>query len=110
MNFGFTEEQNMLREQVRRFMQEACAIPRVRELMSTESAFDGDLWQQISDLGWLGLIIPESNGGLGLKWVDLTVVLEPIVERLDELRDQLEAGLGRTEVAFDEMLAAIPLQ
>ena len=85
MNFGFTEEQNMLREQVRRFMQEACAIPRVRELLSTESAFDGELWKQISDLGRLGLIIPESNGGLGLKWVDLTVVLEETARGLSPL-------------------------
>jgi alkylation response protein AidB-like acyl-CoA dehydrogenase len=85
MNFGFTEEQNMLREQVRRFMREACAIPRVRELMSTDSAFDGDLWKQISDLGWLGLVIPESYGGLGLKWVDLTVVLEETARGLSPL-------------------------
>lgn len=76
MNFGFTEEQNLLRDQVRRFMDQACTMPKVRELMDREDGFDPALWQQAGELGWLGLIIPESHGGLGLKWVDLTVVLE----------------------------------
>jgi alkylation response protein AidB-like acyl-CoA dehydrogenase len=76
MNFGFTDEQNLLRDQVRRFMTEACAMPKVRELMARDDGFDGDLWRRMGELGWLGLIIPADHGGLGLKWVDLTVVLE----------------------------------
>lgn len=76
MNFGFTEEQNLLRDQVRRFMEEACTVPKVRELMATDSGFDAALWKQAGELGWLGLIVPEDHGGLGLKWIDLTVVLE----------------------------------
>ena len=76
MNFGFTEEQNLLREQVSRFMAEACSMAKVRELMATEDGFDDTLWRQVSELGWLGLTIPEKFGGLGLKWIDLAVVLE----------------------------------
>ncbi|MEM7078134.1 MAG: acyl-CoA dehydrogenase family protein [Pseudomonadota bacterium] len=76
MNFGFSEEQNLLRDQVERFMQEACPMPRVREIAATDSGFDQGLWQQMAELGWLGLITPEEYGGLGLKWIDLTVVLE----------------------------------
>lgn len=76
MNFGFTEEQELLRDQVRRFMQDQCPIPKVREIMKTESGFDAGVWQQMADLGWLGLLIPEDLGGVGLKWVDLIVVLE----------------------------------
>lgn len=76
MNFGFTEEQNLLREQVARFMRETCTMERVRSVAGTEDGFDAKLWQQAADLGWLGLITPEAHGGIGLKWVDLTVVLE----------------------------------
>ncbi len=76
MNFGFTEEQNLLRDQVRRFMEQACAMPKVRELMAREDGFDADLWRRAGELGWHGLTIPEAHGGLGLKWIDLTVVLE----------------------------------
>ena len=75
MNFGFTEEQNLLRDQVERFMQDTCPMPRVRELSST-GGFDEALWKQIGELGWLGLLIPEAHGGLGLKWIDQVVVLE----------------------------------
>ncbi|MEM1432649.1 MAG: acyl-CoA dehydrogenase family protein [Pseudomonadota bacterium] len=76
MNFGFTEEQNLLREQVARFMQDTLPLPRVRELVRESAGFSPALWQQMADLGWLGLITPEDRGGIGLKWVDLTVVLE----------------------------------
>ena len=85
MNFGFNEEQNLLREQVRRFMTETCAMPRVREIMAREDGFDPDLWRQIGELGWLGLVIPERHGGLGLKWIDLTVVLEETARGLSPL-------------------------
>ena len=70
MNFGFTEEQNLLRDQVTRFMTEACPMSKVRDLTASNACFDATLWQQMADLGWLGLITPEAYGGLGLKWID----------------------------------------
>lgn len=76
MNFGFSEEQNLLREQVLRLMHEHCPMPRVRELIASDNPFAAQLWQQMADLGWLGLITPQEYGGVGLKWVDVTVVLE----------------------------------
>jgi len=82
MNFGFTEEQNLLKDQVQRFMKEACPMNRVREISNTDRTFDEALWQQAAELGWLGLTIPENFGGLGLKWIDLIVVLEAAAEGL----------------------------
>lgn len=76
MNFGFTEEQELLRDQVRRFMQDACPLTEVRKLMKSTAGTSPSLWRQAGELGWLGLIVPERFGGIGLKWVDLTVVLE----------------------------------
>ena len=76
MNFGFTEEQNLLRDQVTRFMTEACPMSKVRDLTASNACFDATLWQQMADLGWLGLITPEAYGGLGLKWIDQIIVLE----------------------------------
>ena len=85
MNFGFTEEQEMLRNQVSRFMQEDCAMTTVREIASADPAFSGPLWEKMAQLGWLGLIIPEEFGGVGLRWVDLTVVLEETARGLSPL-------------------------
>ena len=76
MDFGFSEEQNILRDQVQRFVKDRCPMTRVREIIKKENKFDTELWKEISDLGWLALSIPEEYGGLGLGWVDLTVVLE----------------------------------
>jgi acyl-CoA dehydrogenase len=76
MNFGFSEEQNLLREQVLRFMQDNCPMSQVRELVASDTPLDRGLWQQMADLGWLGMITPADYGGVGLNWVDVTVVLE----------------------------------
>jgi alkylation response protein AidB-like acyl-CoA dehydrogenase len=76
MNFGFTEEQDLLRQEVRKFLDAHCPIAEVRHLMETPEGFSRDLWKQMGELGWLGLTIPEVQGGAGLGWVDLVVVLE----------------------------------
>ena len=73
MDFGFSEEQDLLREQVLRFMTDACPLSVVR---AQNGRLPSELWTQAADLGWLALIVPEAYGGLGLKWIDLAVVLE----------------------------------
>ncbi len=85
MNFGFTEEQNLLRDQVQRFFRDVCPMTRVRTITAQPTRFDAQLWSQAAELGWLGLIVPEEYGGLGLKWIDLTVVLEASAEGLSPL-------------------------
>ncbi len=76
MNFGFTEEQELLRQEVRKLLDARAPIPEVRKLSETPEGFSRDLWKQIGELGWLGLTIPEAHGGAGLGWVDLVVLLE----------------------------------
>lgn len=76
MNFGFTEEQELLRAEVRKFLDRNCPLEEVRKLMETPEGFSRELWKQMGELGWLGLLIPEEYGGAGLGWVELTLVLE----------------------------------
>ena len=76
MNFGFTEEQELLRDQVWRFMQQDCPMTEVRRIAASPNGFSKALWQRMGELGWLGLVIPEQYGGLGLRWVDLVVLLD----------------------------------
>lgn len=76
MDFGFSEQQDMLRNQVRKFLDDQCPIPQVRKIAATETGYCRDLWSQLSELGWLGLTLPEEYGGVGLSWVDLMVILE----------------------------------
>jgi alkylation response protein AidB-like acyl-CoA dehydrogenase len=76
MDFGFSEEQELLRRQVRKLLDEHCPLEAVRRLTETADGYAPELWRQLGDLGFLGLTLPDAYGGAGLGWVDLTVLLE----------------------------------
>jgi alkylation response protein AidB-like acyl-CoA dehydrogenase len=76
MDFGFSEEQDLLRAEVRKFLDARCPLPEVRKLMETGPGYSPELWAELAQLGWLGLTIPEGFGGAGLGWVDLVVLLQ----------------------------------
>ncbi|MDJ0789084.1 MAG: acyl-CoA dehydrogenase family protein [Myxococcota bacterium] len=77
MNFGFSEEQELLRSEVAKFLAESCPMDEVRRI-GEGPGFSPELWGQVSELGWPGLIIDEAHGGAGLGFVDLVVVLEEV--------------------------------
>jgi alkylation response protein AidB-like acyl-CoA dehydrogenase len=76
MNFGFTEEQELLRSEVGQWLDANCPMEEVRRISEGEEGFSREQWEQVAELGWLGLTIPEAHGGVGLGWVDLVVLLE----------------------------------
>jgi alkylation response protein AidB-like acyl-CoA dehydrogenase len=76
MDFGFSEEQEMLRQSVREFLASECAMTYVRGMMDDDRGYSVDQWRKMAELGWMGLALPEEHGGAGLNMVDLVVVLE----------------------------------
>jgi alkylation response protein AidB-like acyl-CoA dehydrogenase len=76
MNFGFTEEQELLRAEVRKFLDQNCNLEEVRKIAEGDEGFSQPLWNRMAELGWVGLRMAEEHGGVGLGWVDLVVVLE----------------------------------
>ena len=79
MNFEFNDDQQMIREQARRFLTEECSSATVRAVLEnplTES--DQSLWQKVLDMGWSGITIPEEFGGLGLGYLELCVITEEL--------------------------------
>jgi alkylation response protein AidB-like acyl-CoA dehydrogenase len=76
MDFGFSEEQEMLRTSARDFLAKECPMTYVRRMMDDERGYSEEVWRKMVDLGWVGLIFPEAVGGSGLDMVDLVVVLE----------------------------------
>ncbi len=76
MNFGFSEEQELLRAEVRKFLDQNAPLERVRELTEAGESTDPALWGRMAELGWVGLTIPEEHGGVGLDLETLIVVLE----------------------------------
>lgn len=76
MNFGLSQEQDLLRQEVRKFLDEQCPIEEVRRLMKEPSGHSKECWAALSELGWAGLIIDEEYGGAGFSWLDLIVLFE----------------------------------
>jgi alkylation response protein AidB-like acyl-CoA dehydrogenase len=76
MNFGLTDEQQILSNVARRFIEERAPMPKVRDVMESPEAFDENLWSEMAGLGWCGLTVDEKYGGAGLGFVDLAVLLE----------------------------------
>jgi alkylation response protein AidB-like acyl-CoA dehydrogenase len=76
VDFGFSEEQEMLRQSARNLLEKECPSTVVRALMEGEPGYDRTLWKKMAELGWTGLVIPEEYGGAALSYVDLVLVLE----------------------------------
>ena len=78
MNFEFSDEQNLLREQALGFLNEHCPMSAVRAVLDGDAAYDADLWARIAELGWTATAIPEQHGGLGLSYLELSVIAEEL--------------------------------
>jgi alkylation response protein AidB-like acyl-CoA dehydrogenase len=76
MDIGFTEEQELLRDTARRFLESECDTQFVRRRMAEPAAVTDEFWQKLAEQGWLGIVYPEEEGGSGLGLVDLVVLME----------------------------------
>ena len=77
MDFDFSDDQEMLRDTVRRWVERGYDFGRRRAIVKA-GGFSRDAWRQIADLGICGLQVPEAQGGLGLGAVDAMVVMEEL--------------------------------
>jgi alkylation response protein AidB-like acyl-CoA dehydrogenase len=76
MNFGFNEEQELLRSTARKFFENEVGSDTVRRLMETPEGMTPELWTKLAEQGWLGLVFPDQYDGTGLGLVDLVVLME----------------------------------
>jgi len=75
MEFGFTQEQQMLRESVRKFMKKECTREYIRAC-SDNDRFPSELYEKMAAQGWMGIPFPEKYGGAGLGPMELAIFLE----------------------------------
>lgn len=78
MDLRLTEEQNILRDMVRSLCEDYCDTKVVRAMERDPKGIDENLWQQLSETGILGALIPEDLGGLGLNLVDGAVIYKEL--------------------------------
>jgi alkylation response protein AidB-like acyl-CoA dehydrogenase len=78
MDLALTTEQNLLKQTVQDFVAREFPKERVREVYDSPTGFAPDLWQQMSSLGWAGLLIPAEYDGLGSDFTTLGVLFEEL--------------------------------
>ncbi len=78
MNFEFSEDANLVRDQARGFLAENCPPAVVRRVLEGDELYAEDLWQKIVEMGWTATVIPEEHGGLGLSYYELVVIAEEL--------------------------------
>ncbi|HEX7476603.1 MAG TPA: acyl-CoA dehydrogenase family protein [Polyangiales bacterium] len=78
MDFSFNEEQNLLRDSVRKFVEKSYSFEQRRALSKSELGFSRDNWRAFAELGWTAIPFCEADGGLGGKAVDTMIVVEEL--------------------------------
>jgi alkylation response protein AidB-like acyl-CoA dehydrogenase len=78
MDFGLSQDQLLLKDTIRRFLDERCPTTAVRRIMDTPDGHDAELWSGLVDLGVTGLYVPAEHGGAGLELLDLALAAEEL--------------------------------
>ena len=95
MNFDFSDDQKLLRDQVARFLGEACPIAVVRSVLDGKAQYAAEVWRGLASMGLIGTAVPEAHGGTGAGYLELCLVAE-----------QLGASLAPTPFASTVYLVA----
>ncbi|MCB9929472.1 MAG: acyl-CoA/acyl-ACP dehydrogenase [Alphaproteobacteria bacterium] len=109
MNFDFSDDQRMLRDQARRFLDDNA---KPRAILEGVEPFDRDLWKKIADLGWMGTALAEEDGGIGLTHIDLCVIAEELGRALAPVPFASSIYMAREAIALagspDQKKAHLP--
>jgi alkylation response protein AidB-like acyl-CoA dehydrogenase len=111
MDFTFSPDQEALRDSVRAFLAAEAPMDYVRRMAEHDDAgITSDVWRKVVDLGWTGLLVPESAGGLGLGIVDAVVVQEEMGRALFPgpfFSSAILATLAARALGLDDQLAEL---
>ena len=76
MDLGLSEIQKMLQESSRNYLEENCTMDFIRAMESDDIGISDEIWENMAEMGWLGLMIPEEYGGSGFNFEDMSILLE----------------------------------
>ena len=114
MDFSFTEEQNLLRNSVQKFLQNSYDFETRRKVARSETGWRKEIYAQLAEMGLLGATIPEDFGGLGGSAVESMIiseefgkalVIEPYLQNAVIAAGFLKAGGSNAQK--EELLPAI---
>jgi alkylation response protein AidB-like acyl-CoA dehydrogenase len=104
MYFDLTDEQQAIKSTAKGFLAARYKSERIRELAASDAGFEQADWDEMAELGWPGLALPEEWGGQGLGVVDLAVLFEEMGYALapSPLFSNTVAGLALASCGSDE--------
>ncbi|SLN29581.1 acyl-CoA dehydrogenase family protein [Oceanibacterium hippocampi] len=76
MDFEYSEEQTLLKDSLRRFIDGRYDFESRRKLLASSDGFSRDNWRQFAELGWLGVAFPEDSGGFAGSPVETMIIME----------------------------------
>ena len=84
MALVLNEEQQSLKDIAKEFLQKNAPVTHFREIRDTENelGYDQDLWKQMVDLGWSGILVPEEYGGFDFGMVGMGSIFEEMGKML----------------------------
>jgi alkylation response protein AidB-like acyl-CoA dehydrogenase len=119
MEFAFTDDQLTLTQAAREMLVDSCQPADLRRLLESQKPRDDVRWAAIGDMGLIGMLAPESAGGMGMTLVDFIGIAEaagyvalpeplielagvtlPLLARLDDNRGWLDKALAGAVVAI----------
>ncbi len=113
MALVLNEEQVMLRDSARSFFAELAPVSQLRALRDQrdDAGFSHSLWKRIGEMGFTGILVPESLGGLGLGHVEAGIVMQEIGRHLvatpllsSSIVGATAIGAGGTQAQREELL------
>ena len=78
MNFEFSSDQILLKDQARKFLENEESVKKAREVLEGNQTHDESLWRSVVEMGWTATTIPEEFDGLGLGYLELCVIAEEL--------------------------------
>lgn len=87
-DFGFGEDEQMLRDVARKYLDENLPVQKLRDLVAGDPdavyergerpRWDEGQWKEMVELGWTGLAVPEAAGGAGFKLAGIAGLAEEV--------------------------------
>src|SRR5438045_8130454 len=97
-----SEHAALLKESVTDFVSRGTDIVRVRALRGDAREYDRAIWRQMAQLGWLGISIPETYGGMSLGLEETAIVAEGLARALIPEPYTASAVLAAGALAYSE--------
>jgi len=82
MDFGFSEEQQELSDLARQILSDRATPARLKEIDASDDWFDRETWLELAKANLLGIALPADDGGLGMGFVDLCLLLTEVGRRV----------------------------